>query len=493
MVDLKSGLADWSPESTERSEIPGLVVGLQANAIRIRRRWIVGTTLAAVDTLAAILAVAATNALAGAFFSRAGASEAPTFAALVTPAVFLASGLYSGIGPCPAERLRLRARAVCLCVGAAVVTSLSVSDGRPLPSMFSTLATGLFLVVLGHYGEALARGGLISSGLWAAPTLVLGSGPESKKLAESLLANPEWGLRPVCHIESLCEGKVSRGLSEITAQNDTQRSSQIEVVLLVTLPATALEDSLLLHLHPGLRVMAVQQVHKQQSLWLQTRALGDAVAVETRRDLYSPRKRVLKRVLDCLVAVPAAFVATPIILLLALAIKCVDPGSAFCRQTRVGLNGRPIRVIKIRTMYADAESRLAKHLAQDPAALAEWRRYYKLTNDPRILPVIGYFIRRSSLDELPQLFSVISGKMSLVGPRPFPEYHMEAFEPEFRTLRTSVPPGLTGLWQVSARSNGDLVVQQALDTFYIRNWSFWLDFYILLQTVVVVLGAKGAK
>src|SRR5262249_18648820 len=151
-----------------------------------------------------------------------------------------------------------------------------------------------------------------------------------------------------------------------------------------------------------------------------------------KRDLYSPRNRVVKRVLDCLVAVPAVVVATPIILLLALAIKLVDPGSAFCRPTRVGLNGRPFSVLKIRKMYADAESRLAKHLEQDPAARAEWKRYYKLTNDPRILSVIGCFIRRSSLDELPQLLSVISGEMSLVGPRPFPEYHMEAFEAEFR-------------------------------------------------------------
>src|SRR5581483_11873857 len=164
----------------------------------------------------------------------------------------------------------------------------------------------------------------------------------------------------------------------------------------------------------------------------------------------------------------------------------------FYRQMREGMHGCRIPVWKLRTMRVDGDRILDEWFQSHPADREEWRQHFKLRRDPRILPVIGPLLRRSSLDELPQLWSVLRGRMSLVGPRPLPDYHLREFSAEFRSLRTKVLPGLTGLWQVSARSDGDLRAHEALDSFYIRNWSPWLDLYILARTVAAVLLGRGA-
>jgi len=198
---------------------------------------------------------------------------------------------------------------------------------------------------------------------------------------------------------------------------------------------------------------------------------------------------VLKQVLDYVLALGLLIVLAPVLTLLALVIKFTSPGPVLFRQQRSGLNGRPFTMFKFRTMVTNAEQ-----LKHELAALNEMSGpVFKVTNDPRITPV-GKFLRKFSLDEFPQLFNVLRGEMSLVGPRPLPVDEVERFDDVAHRRRLSVKPGLTCLWQVSGRNHvADFGEWVRLDLEYIDNWSLWLDLAILCRTVPVVVMGTGAK
>ncbi len=200
--------------------------------------------------------------------------------------------------------------------------------------------------------------------------------------------------------------------------------------------------------------------------------------------------RVEKWLLDRLLAVIAFVLLLPFFIVVPILVKLTSRGPVFYRQNRLGQGGRPIRVWKFRSMYADADARLAAILAADPAKKAEWEANYKLADDPRVTP-LGRFLRKTSIDEFPQLFNVFAGDMALVGPRPIVadevKYYGAAYD-----IFASVHPGVTGLWQASGRSGTDYARRVALDTYYVLNWSPWMDVWILFRTVSAVLFMRGA-
>ncbi|HEX2864415.1 MAG TPA: sugar transferase, partial [Deinococcales bacterium] len=219
--------------------------------------------------------------------------------------------------------------------------------------------------------------------------------------------------------------------------------------------------------------------------------LGAGLALDVTRTLASTGQFLLKRAFDVTCVLVALPVWAPVVGLCALLTWLDDRHAPFYRQERIGRGGRPLQVLKLRTMVPNAEAALRAHLEADPAARAEWEKHFKLTKDPRITRY-GQVFRKLSLDELPQLVNVLGGSMSLVGPRPLPSYHHEALPPSIALLRTKALPGMTGLWQVEGRSDTDLHGMATLDMAYVRNWSVWEDLVILARTVLVVLKGKGA-
>ena len=208
-------------------------------------------------------------------------------------------------------------------------------------------------------------------------------------------------------------------------------------------------------------------------------------------NLKSLLSRAIKKTFDIVVGTLMLPFLLPVIGIIGLAIKLTSKGPIFYTQPRVGRNDTPFRIIKFRSMYRDSQQRLAKLLENNEDVRNEWQANFKLKNDPRITRV-GKFLRATSLDELPQIFNVIKGDMSLVGPRPVLQKEIDLYYKDYSDYYYLVRPGISGIWQVSGRSDTDYDKRVRLDTWYVLNWSVWLDVVILFKTVRVVLKREGA-
>lgn len=209
-----------------------------------------------------------------------------------------------------------------------------------------------------------------------------------------------------------------------------------------------------------------------------------------KNNLARPLNRCVKTVFDYTLTLVGAICISPILLLIAAWIYYDSPGSVIFKHTRVGNNGKLFLCYKFRSMCVDAKAKLAELLANNPAAREEWERDFKLKNDPRITKS-GVFLRKTSLDELPQIFNVLRGEMSLVGPRPIVQEELARYG-EFVDDYLMVKPGITGMWQVSGRSDTTYDERVHMDVWYVRNWSVWIDVMLLWRTIKAVVMRKGA-
>lgn len=219
---------------------------------------------------------------------------------------------------------------------------------------------------------------------------------------------------------------------------------------------------------------------------------SDTLVLSIKNNLMEPFNVITKRLFDIFISLLLLPLITPIMLIIYLLIKLDSKGPAIFKQERIGKDGKKIMIYKFRTMYMNSDEILDDYLVRNPEAKTEWEVFRKLrTKDPRITR-IGNFLRKTSLDELPQIFNVLKGEMSLVGPRPVSEEEIEKYYREFSDFYYEVRPGITGLWQVSGRNETDYSRRVYLDSIYALNWSLWLDIVIIIKTVKVVLMGEGA-
>ena len=209
-----------------------------------------------------------------------------------------------------------------------------------------------------------------------------------------------------------------------------------------------------------------------------------------RNNLSRTYNRVFKRIFDLTLTIIGGLMISPLLLIITIAVAIENRGHVIFAHKRVGAAGKKFFCYKFQTMVPDADERLKEYLAENPAARREWEETFKLTNDPRVTK-LGNFLRRTSLDELPQLWNVIRGEMSLVGPRPIVQAEVVRYGKNIREYYM-VLPGITGMWQVSGRSDTTYPERVAMDTWYVRNWSVWIDIMYLLKTFKAVISGKGA-
>ena len=379
-----------------------------------------------------------------------------------------------------------------------------------LTAVFATVLALLFILrtfgvaritIFGAYFSSLVllpifrmllRAWMIRLGTWGVPAVVYGTHATARVAIQAMKHEPGLGYYPVGIFDDDSPvGELIEGVPVVGRMNESSPEVPIAVFAAPTMTREGLASFLSQTLEGYRKVVIVPDLLESPSLWVRPIDFMGVLGLETTNNLVNPFSRTLKNTYETVLTALTLPVWMPLMLVLALLIWLEDRANPFFVQSRVGRNGRRFNMVKFRTMRPDAEALLQKKLDAHPELREEWERHFKLKNDPRITGM-GRFLRASSLDELPQLINVLRGEMSLVGPRPLPDYHMAKLSASLQSLRSRVRPGLTGLWQVSGRSDAGNEGLERWDAYYVRNWSIWLDLVILIRTLRAVLTGRGA-
>jgi len=414
--------------------------------------------------------------------------------ALTLMLVFAYQGLYPGLGLTYAEELRhivtSTSLAFLILIGGTFLLKTTSTYSRLV--LIFTWALSLAFIPCGRY---LARRLLLRLKLWGEPVAIIGDLPKALPLASYFRRMPHFGIRPVVVLRdehcSSDDFKVYPPLP-VSKIKEFAHDLSLHTALIVNNDLNDVDNVIDRYRFVFQHVILIKyQCGRFGLISLKPLDFSDVLGLQVRHNLLSFWSQALKRVVDIVASFFGLLVLAPFLGLMVVLIKIDSLGGVFFRQPRLGKDGRVFVPLKFRTMHRDADRILQEKMALDPELKKEWDRYQKLKNDPRITRM-GRFLRKFSLDELPQLWNVLLGEMSLVGPRPMLVNQREIYGELFESYK-QVTPGITGLWQVSGRNYTTFARRAELDDEYIQRWSLWLDIFILLKTVKVVFTREGAQ
>jgi len=403
--------------------------------------------------------------------------------------------LYPGISLAPSEEMKRFCIGSVLAYGGIIMSRLmekeiwdSINTAFIISCVFSTIILLTARSITHWFLHITKLGGI--------PTVIYGSDSTGKLVAECLLGSIRNGYVPVLILDDNILGDDE--YMGIPIIHDTSVGPEIvkrynikmAIVALPELDAKKLKLLISSSVSAFRYNVLIPNFFNISNIWMSVRDFNGVLGIETSNKLRLFWNLGIKRFMDLGVVIFGGIIILPFLLLLSFLIKITSPGPVLYKHKRLGKDGKYFYAYKFRSMVVDADKKLQEMLKLNSEIKAEWEKNRKIHNDPRIT-ALGRFLRRTSLDEFPQLINILKGEMSLVGPRPIVDAEVEKYGEDYSRI-FSIKPGLTGLWQVSGRSDTNYLDRVAYDTYYLQSWSVWLDLWIIFKTFGVVIMGRGA-
>lgn len=484
--------------------------------------WLTSLPLAVGDVATIFVSFMLATFLGEWVFGAVSPLKYATEAAVVATAYLIIAtvvGLLPATGMNPVWELRQLTLAGAMSFTLIILSNLTLGQLTPVEATASLLGGTIALIVL-PLQRSVVRLLAARQRWWGERMLVIGGGSQGQAIFDHFNRGPQRGLRPVGIVGHWTEAidppatppdEPVVALTDVLGERVRQRPIGQRPLLGSVDDVAALADryavrwaivapggchgveieELIRHCSVFPHLVLLPSHLLIPSLFANLRDCAGVMGIHVRDQLRNRWARFIKRAFDTAGAAAALIALSPFFLIAALWIRWSSPGPVFYGQRRIGGGGRSFKAWKFRTMVPGADAVLQNVLAADPRLRAEWEVDHKLRNDPRIVPGVGPLLRKSSLDEIPQLWNVLWGEMSLVGPRPIVDDEVVKYQDSYG-FYLRVRPGLTGLWQISGRNDTSYPERVKLDSYYVCNWSIWLDLYIIVRTIRTMLLREGA-